>query len=251
MIRPLGLVGFGGQGGAGAAPPVAVNAVDFDGANDFTTRGAGLTGAADGKLGLFSVWFRLDGGDALSQLIFRGSGNGVVLNIKRGAGNLLGIDINKVGGMPGLEAETLGTFTAGADWKHLIICWDMAVAGSGHMFVEDVEDYVEDTFVNADLDYTGSDWAYGARQTGADKFNGCLAEMYFALEYLDISITANRRKFITAGKKPVDLGADGSTPTGTQPIVYFKNVAASVGTNSGSGGNFTITGAPVDCSDSP
>jgi len=51
--------------------------------------------------------------------------------------------------------------------------------------------------------------------------------------------------------RPADLGSNGSTPTGTQPLIYFNGDAASAGTNAGSGGNFTINGSPTDAETNP
>jgi hypothetical protein len=68
--------------------------------------------------------------------------------------------------------------------------------------------------------------------------NGCLAEIYInqAAEVTDVT------KFRTAGGAPVDLGSDGSTPSGSQPIGYFKSIFSSFTVNSGSGGNYTKEG---------
>jgi hypothetical protein len=67
-------------------------------------------------------------------------------------------------------------------------------------------------------------------------------------EFLDISVEANRRKFINAAGDPVDLGSDGSTPTSTAPIVYQNGDFTNFETNQGTGGNFTVTGALTTCS---
>jgi hypothetical protein len=63
-------------------------------------------------------------------------------------------------------------------------------------------------------------------------------------------------KFISGGK-PVDLGADGSEPTGTAPAIFLRRApaaaAATFATNLGTGGNFsiegTLTAAPTSPSD--
>lgn len=62
---------------------------------------------------------------------------------------------------------------------------------------------------------------------------------------------ATLRKFITAGGKPVDLGATGSTPTGTAPAVFFSGDASAFLVNKGTGGAFTPTGAVTNASTSP
>jgi hypothetical protein len=49
-----------------------------------------------------------------------------------------------------------------------------------------------------------------------------VADVYFAPgQFLDLSIPGNVAKFISAGK-PVDLGSDGSTPTGIAPLVFLS-----------------------------
>ena len=72
-----------------------------------------------------------------------------------------------------------------------------------------------------------------------------------AAEYLDISVENNRRKFIDADGFPVDLGSDGSTPTGIAAIMFFSGATVSWHTNDGSGGGFTENGALTDAATSP
>jgi hypothetical protein len=62
--------------------------------------------------------------------------------------------------------------------------------------------------------------------------------------WVDLSVTANRRKFINADLSPVDLGASGQNPFGTPPNFYLNadsGVANDFTINRGtSGGTFTI-----------
>lgn len=51
--------------------------------------------------------------------------------------------------------------------------------------------------------------------------------------------------------KPVDLGADGSTPTGTAPGVYLTGGAATFATNLGTAGSFAVTGTLTNAASSP
>jgi hypothetical protein len=67
--------------------------------------------------------------------------------------------------------------------------------------------------------------------------------LYFDDSYIDFSQEANRNKFIDQLGYPKDLGADGSEPTGSSPLIYMKfDDTAALGTNSGTGGNFTVNG---------
>jgi hypothetical protein len=50
---------------------------------------------------------------------------------------------------------------------------------------------------------------------------------------------------------PVSLGADGSTPTGTAPIIFLSGATSSWETNKGSGGGFTENGGLTQSPDDP
>ena len=58
---------------------------------------------------------------------------------------------------------------------------------------------------------------------------------------------SNRRKFIDSAGKPVDLGADGSTPTGSSPLIYLSlregEGAEQFAVNRGTGIDFTVRGS--------
>ncbi len=83
----------------------------------------------------------------------------------------------------------------------------------------------------------------GSDENANNKFHGDIAELYWTNEYIDLSSASNRLKFLTASGEPANLGADGSTPTGTQPLIYLANATATFQNNLGSGGNFTENGA--------
>lgn len=125
-----------------------------------------------------------------------------------------------------------------------------------HLYVDDVEDLSGGAIFDGEaahtVDYTRTEWAVGGRSDGANKLNGCLAEVFLDInEYIDLSIEANRRKFIDTNGKPVNLGVDGSIPFGSPPILYLANEASTFHTNLGTGGDFSVTGALVDCDTSP
>lgn len=239
--------------------PILVSGADFDGTNDFMTTGAGLTGAADGKVGTVMLWFRLDGGDGTSMTIFQActTVGGAVSHwrIRRESTNLISIIGNNAAGTIILSISTAATYTANATWRQLLASWNLATAAA-HIYVSDVSDLTSTTLTDDSIDYTVADWAIGAQANGGTKFNGCLSEVYLALEYVDLSSSTNRAKFITGvTAKPMYLGTDGSVPTGTAAIVYQRVVAGAAvttfATNKGTGGNFTITGTLDLASTSP
>jgi hypothetical protein len=85
---------------------------------------------------------------------------------------------------------------------------------------------------------------------GVNSHDGEIGFLYFDSSYIDFSQEANRNKFIDQLGYPVDLGADGSEPTGSSPNIYMKfNDTAALGTNSGSGSNFSVSGTVTAGSD--
>lgn len=215
--------------------------VTFDGANDLISRGSDLTGSADSKVGLFSFWAMFNYDDA-EKYIF--NNESVYFYIRRSADNSLRVAGTTDPGNSTLQLNT-SAIASGA-WHHVMGSWNLATAVS-HLYVDNISDNSEVTNANNNIDYTRTDWAIGATVGGVVKIAMDLAEFYFAMEYLDLSNSANRAKFITAAGKPANLGNDGSLPTGTQPIIYqairIGNAASVFAENKGSGGNFSITGA--------
>lgn len=86
---------------------------------------------------------------------------------------------------------------------------------------------------------------------GGQFFPGCIGPIWMTNEEIDFSQASNRLKFTDASNNGTikDLGADGSTPTGTQPKIYLKGNASNI-TQYGSLslGSATITKAHLtDC----
>lgn len=228
--------------------------VDFDGSADYLTRGGALTSAADSKVGILSCWLKLAdttcdilrndaaGADPIVGLSYN-SGSDLVQLTLQGTGPTTAL----------LVTSAAGGFTITADtWFHLLISWDVGNSVS-HLYIDDTDRLSES--INSDLaiDYTtAADWGIGATVSGSNKLDGCLTEFYLnTADYLDFSVEANRRKFISADLVAVNLGADGSTPTGNQPIVYLRGPSARFATNLGYGGDFSVTGSLSECSDNP
>lgn len=230
-----------------------VDGADFDGTNDYMTRGAGLTGAADSKLGIFSAWIRLD---AATGEFYIADTNSDCAVFRGALSEKWQINMANAAATNILLLQTSTTILAGASWRHFLASWDLGTVGARHLYVDDVSNISVVTFTNDTIDYTKTNWGIGADPAGGSKVNGCLSEFYFAPgQYLDFSVEANRRKFISATGKPVSLGATGSIPTGVAPLVYLHlddgEAVANFATNRGTGGNFTITGTLDTASSSP
>lgn len=136
-------------------------------------------------------------------------------------------------------------------WTHVLAAWDLG-AGFGKIYQNDVDVTDSHTLTNDSVKYTSTTgWIVAG--VASPSYQGCIAEFYMGLnQFLDITVTANRRKFISALGKPVSLGTDGSVPTGTSPICYLKLNGSNKLVNSGSGGNFdSAVGTVNDCPTSP
>ena len=236
------------------------DSADFDGATDYSNRGAQLTGISDGKTGLFSCWMRLDGGDSSILTIIQNanaSESASYPTIRRSSANAIDIQARNSAGTLILRALSDVTYTASATWLHVLLEWNMARTPICVLYVNDINVAVTHTTSTDDtINYTRTNCRVGANGVNAEKFNGCLAELYWAPNVsLDLSLVANRRKFISSSGKPIHLGSDGSLPTGTAPIVYFHlddgEAVANFATNRGTGGNFSITGTLDTGSSSP
>jgi len=226
-----------------------VNAVNFDGTNDYLTRGAGLTGATDTKTGTFSFWFKKNGADGVSYQVIDSTGNAFTVLIN--GSNKIRVQAENVGGTVILQIFTSSSVLAADVWHHFIAAWSLG-SGIGQIYLDDVSDIAASpTLTDDTIDYTIANWGVGGGLSGTNKFNGDFAEVWFATTYLDISISSNRRKFIDALGRPVNLGSNGSTPTGTAPIIYQTGATATWHTNSGSGGGFTENGELTDAATSP
>ena len=82
---------------------------------------------------------------------------------------------------------------------------------------------------------------------GAPTGGGFYSDAWFGTTagLIDLTVTANRRKFINADLTPADLGSNGQTPFGTPPALFMSAPAGSVApdwrTNRGSfGGTFSL-----------
>lgn len=152
------------------------------------------------------------------------------------------------------EIENSAAYSADA-WHHILISVDSA-AGRHKFYVDDVD---VTTVISSDADvvadFNGKDFSFG--DDGFEFFiTADVSEFWFAVGQ---SLTdgggtipqATRRKFISASGKPVDLGADGSTPTGTAPTIFFSGNSSGFATNKGTGGAFTLTGSLTNAATSP
>lgn len=237
-----------GVAGAAGGAPYAAKAADFDGTNDYLTKSGALTGAAASKLFSGSLWFKRSVAST-NQTIWGAVSTADVIRFN--ASNDFAIQVEAAGGGPGLGIAAFGQSDTTA-WHNAVWSVDMADTGKRHLYIDgvsaldDISDYEDTT-----LDFTDASNTIGARNDATRKLDACIADLWLApAQYIDLSVAANRLKFYNAGS-PVDLGSDGSTPTGVAPLMFFSGPVATWHTNKGSGGGFTENGALTACASDP
>lgn len=214
--------------------------------DDFTylTRGAGLNGAADSKLWTFSCWLRIDsglGGRLITGQTSVGGAAALTRIVQGGSGNFSMNGYNSAGvEICNLQSSVLPTDV----WVHVMGSADMTDTGKRHLYVNGVSDLaIVGVYTNDTIDFTYADWTIGAYGDGSSSFNGSIAEMWFAPGvYIDLSVAANRQKFISSTLHQVNLGDHGELPTGTPPLVYLGNNSFNWEQNLGTGGDFEVNG---------
>lgn len=144
-------------------------------------------------------------------------------------------------------------YVASNGWVHVIASWDLAV-GRGQLYINDADALDAGTKVvnDSDIDYTRGELAIAALPSGANGIAGDVAEFYLHLgASLDLSVTANRRRFIDGAGRPVDLGFNGSIPTGSPPTLFLTGPTGTWHLNRGKGGGMTLHGALATASSGP
>lgn len=242
---------------------LTVDAADFDPTN-YLERASGMTGAADSKKGILSCWHRGRTDPAVVEILLQS-----VVNATGFTSIELGWYDGPTAGYPAgkyfrvaaansslaaieLELRTTSSLLSGT-WRNILCSWDLATAGARHLYINDVSNLTQITFNNQTIDHSATDRHRVA--TGAS-LDGGLAELYFCPgQYLDFSVTSNRRKFITSGGKPVNLGATGEVPTGTVPMIYLHlddgESANNFAINRTGNGNLTVSGVLTTFATSP
>lgn len=230
----------------------SVDGVTFDGSNDVVSRGGALTGAADGRVFAVSFWIKTTDGATFKD-IFTGS-SPVCTEIYIDADTLA---FYVSDGTNTFEFSLPTTINDGA-WHHVAVSADVNFSAGNKVAKAAIDGasvtptILSDTAAAFDIPFSiAGDWAVGATDLAAD-----IAEFWYSsTDYIDFSVAGNIQEFRSVAGKPVNLGADGSIPTGTPPIIYLRiddgESADNFAANAGSGGDFTVTGALTTASTSP
>lgn len=213
------------------------NPVAFDGTNDYLTRGADYTDGADSKLWTGSLWFRRTGGEGAGQRIVEATSTGIVVDFQ-------GDNTFRVFARNAANANILSITTSavtGTAWHHVMWSVDLSSTSLRHLYLDGASDLTAVAYTNDTMDLTRAEHSVGASVTGTSKLNANLADvqMWFG-EYIDLSVSANRRLFLADGM-PISPGI--ARAALGAPILRLSGPTADWHTNKGTGGGLTETGA--------
>lgn len=233
-----------GQPNAG---PYQANATQFANSPHLTRTG-NLSGIAAGQTGTLSFWIRVDA-NLGPQEILGIVGGSSPFNVQW-IDNKFIIFAKNSASINILAIATSAAYSPGTTWLNVLASWNLAT-GATNLYINNVSDNVVTTATNDTIDYAGAgNNCYVGSQNTNLLMDGALSELWFDTSFIDLSVAGNRAKFISGGY-PVNLGSTGQTPTGSSPLLYLKNPASTFYTNSGTGGNFTVTGSLAIASSSP
>lgn len=234
-------------------PVFEANAVTFDGSNDVSKHDGALTGGVAGTVLLASVFVRLNALN-INQVILGANVTDQPIEMRIASSNRIFISVRPAAG-GGSTANIIGPVLTTGQWYHILITLDTNSLGNTRGYLDGVEMIYNQRQANTgNIGWDGTNWAVGNRHDVSVNFaNFDISELYATNELLDITVQANRDKFLKSDGTPEDLGSDGSTPTGTQPLIYMSGDAAAwnAGINKGSGGNFVMSGAVTDSANEP
>jgi hypothetical protein len=217
--------------------------VTFDGTNDSLNVDDATLGHSDGKQFLISFWMRTSQPLGTPSFLFVTAAPAVTIGMSLTFDNdKLRFRLSDSTGAKLAEVTSTTEVTSNLGLVHVLVAVDLNVP-TVQMAINGVLETLTISVAptNGTGNFKNTTFFLGISQVGNALFEGEMGQFYIAQEYLDISVQANIDKFYDNGN-PVDLGTDGSTPTGTAPIIFLNNPLATWKNNLGSGGNLTEVG---------
>lgn len=252
----LPFLNAGVLGGGGFRAP----AVHLNGASDWYERTSALSGIANGKKFLLNFSIRPESVannrylfsfhttpfPALTGLRFSfQSGGAATIDAYNGTGAILSTTF------------PASTFTINS-WFKVALSVDLSDTGKRKCMVNGSPVVLTySTYTNADIVWTTVDAPHlgtiaDESSPTTSSYMGYLAEFFLdTTTYLDVTDSGVYSLLYDTNNKPKYLGDQGKNVTGSQPLIYLSNPVNSFHSNRGSGGDFTLVGAPTDATISP
>lgn len=222
------------------APTYRANAVSFVRTEGDYLWTSFLANTVSSNKGTFSIWLHFRGGDAQQQLLAVAQVVGIG-GVLRESSNRFRFFMQNCAAVPLLDMQSVGTYTSLSGWVHVLASWDLG-NNKANLYINDVDDRAANPgILDGAICYASIKWGIGGLVDG--QLEADVADLYAALgTYIDLSQTANRRKFIDEQKRPVFLGPGCVAPTGAAPTGCFVGDTAAWFTNQGAGGGMIVQG---------
>ena len=224
------------------------NKADFT-YDPYLSRATALTGITNSKKITLSFWAQFDnfGQVILSLANSSGGLNFYVDN----ASNTIRVLASNAAGSLILNVSTPSLVTGTA--YYIQMSADLTSTSLRSFYINGASSAVTwSTYTNDTINYAGANLptigAYwnGSQYTAASRLDGRIAELYLSNEYVDFTQEANRLKFRDCFGNPTDLPSAITAASVPTPAIYMRFPPTSFGTNSGTGGDFTVNGTISD-----
>ena len=213
--------------------------VEFDGTNDYLSRSSDMTGNADGKTFTFSCWLYKKS-DSSYSIYNNRNASGYGFQVFASSSTKITIYATNASGTAVLNMQNSTSEMSLYTWTHILISMDLSSASNRSVYINDVDktsSFSFSAYSNDNIDFTQGDHFVASRLATDAKFDGRLSNVFLDYTYRDLSVTNNRRLFITEDGKPADGQA------GLNPIMYMPlDDPEDIGYNAGTGGDFTVNG---------
>jgi hypothetical protein len=237
-------VNSGPFAGARGASEFLARSAEFDGSTGYLSR-AGLTGAADSKQ--LSMAFSVKRNAAAACYVISTDPQ-IAMAVQNNEITVFGN--NSSASTILLSQSTISDFQG--SWINILYSVDLTDTGKRNVYLNGIS--VSTTYAiytDDNLNFASADYEVGRQATTNSTYaNADIGVLYFNNTYIDFSQEANRLKFVDAFGYPVDLQPAidaGDIPT---PLIHMKfDDTSALGTNSGSGGDFTVNGTVASGAD--
>ncbi len=224
-----------GQRSVAAGP----QATEWDGTNDSATYSSTPSGLSTTGPGfVMSFFFRCDASGKFHGIFGTPASSNIYILIR--SGNTLHLQIKDTAGGTLINHVNVGpNDLADGNPHHAIFCADRT--NNRTQLVIDGTTRINTTYPTAnDIAIMGA--SINIALVDGFRFEGVWWEVW-ANDEVGQDVVTDLTKWRNVDGTPADLGADGSTPTGSQPVLYFPDGDTS--NNRGTGGNATVSGSPT------
>jgi hypothetical protein len=225
------------------------NLAVFDGSAAFLSRSSQLTGISDGKTFSFSFFVRFNEAATTERLFHIYNGSTLYFAMQRDSTDYLSFEARNSSAIRILNNVASTTaMSSSSDTYCVQICVDLNDTAKRFVYINGVLQTSNwSDYTNGVIDFTNPNIFIASNNTsGSFNLFGRLSEFYFTTDYIDFSQEANRLKFRDAFGNPTDLPSAITAGSVPNPAIYMRFPPTTFGTNSGTGGNFTVNGTITD-----